>query len=119
MRLCSLIPAPGAPSRKYFGVLAAGAKARSQVVPKPTVRREKHKHGDSKTPALPVAGPVKWADLLKRVWGLDSLDCPRCHGRMTPMAIIQDRAEARRFLAHLGELTEHARARAPPDAEAA
>ena len=83
------------------------------------MRREKHKHGDSKTPALPVATPVNWADLLKRVWNLDALECPSCHGRMTATAIIQDRALAVRFLAHLGELTEHARARAPPDVEAA
>jgi hypothetical protein len=26
MRLCSLIPAPGHPTRKYFGILAGGSK---------------------------------------------------------------------------------------------
>ena len=33
-RLTSLIPAPGAPLRKYFGVLAGSAKERRSIVRK-------------------------------------------------------------------------------------
>ncbi|MEW5852770.1 MAG: transposase [Myxococcota bacterium] len=38
MRLCSLIPAPGRPTRKYFGVLAPRAKLRADMVPRVTAR---------------------------------------------------------------------------------
>jgi len=58
--------------------------------------------------------------LLKRVWGLDALDCPRCHARMTAVAVIEDPAEIARYLAHCGQATVHGRARGPPvDADAA
>jgi len=119
MRLSSLIPAPRHPTRKFFGILASGAKDRRRVVPKPTQRREKHAHPETGTPGPPVASPVKWADLLRRVWGLDALDCPRCHGRMTPIAVIENPEEVARYLAHTGQLTVHRRARAPPLADAA
>ena len=52
MRLASLIPPPHHPTRKYFGILAAGAKERSLVVPKPTTRKIAHcaKDGNRKHP---------------------------------------------------------------------
>ena len=115
MRLCSLIPAPGTPMRMYFGVLAAGAKWRRRVVPNPTHRRGT-KHGDK--PA-PVQSPVKWADLLKRVWGMDALACPKCKARMTAMAVVEDPGEVARYLAHTGEGTVYPRMRGPPEEHAA
>ena len=71
-RLCSLIPAPGVPTRKYFGVLCGAAKERKHIVPQPTARKGKH-CGDDEKP--PVQSPVKWHELLRRVWGLDALAC--------------------------------------------
>jgi len=63
---------------------------------------------------------MKWSELLKRVWDLDALDCPRCHARMTAVAVIEDPAEIARYLAHTGQATVHGRARGPPvDADAA
>ena len=85
-RLCSLIPAPGHPTRKYFGVLAGGARNRKLVVPKPTHRKRGHAHPQQPTP---TASPVKWAELLRRVWGLDALECKKCKGRMTAMAVVR------------------------------
>ena len=115
MRLCSLIPAPGTPMRTYFGVLAAGARWRRHVVPSPTHRRGT-KHGDK--PA-PVQSPVKWAELLKRVWGIDALACPKCNARMTAMAVVEDPGEVARYLAHTGEATLYPRMRGPPEEHAA
>jgi len=74
--------------------------------------------GDGNSPG-PVASPVKWAELLCRVWGLDALDCPRCHGRMAPIAVVENPEEAARYLAHTAQLTVHSRARAPPLVDAA
>jgi hypothetical protein len=55
---------------------------------------------------------VDWATLLRRSHDLDVLECPRCHGRLRPMAVVRDKAQARRFLAHL-TLPHEPRALAP------
>jgi len=112
MRLCSLIPAPGHPTRKYFGILAGAAKDRKLVVPKPTHRKRAHAHPDR---VAPTASPVKWAELLKRVWGIDALECPKCGGRMTALAVVEDAAEVARYLANTGQATVYQRSQAPPD----
>ena len=39
--------------------------------------------------------------LLRRVWGVDALKCPRCEGPMKFIATIHDRAVIVRILAHL------------------
>ena len=44
-----------------------------------------------------------WATLLRRSHHIDVLDCPRCHGRLRPLAVVRDTAQARRFLAHLAQ----------------
>ena len=44
---------------------------------------------------------VDRATLLRRVWGVDALKCPRCEGAMKFIATIHDRAVIVRILAHL------------------
>jgi hypothetical protein len=112
MRLTSLIPAPGHPTRKYFGILAGGAKDRKNVVPQATHRKRGHSHPDK---IGPVQSPVKWADLLKRIWGMDALECPKCGATMSAMAVMQDAAEIARYLGHVGQSTVFERARGPPE----
>src|SRR5438876_7773028 len=56
-------------------------------------------------------GPEKprdwaWADLMRRVFDLDVLACPRCGGRMTLIATIEARDVNRTILGHLGLPTE-------------
>jgi len=58
----------------------------------------------------------RWADLLRRVFALDVLACPRCGGRMRVLATIDDPAVIRRILAHLElPLDEPPLAPAPSD----
>jgi len=45
---------------------------------------------------------LDWAKLMKRTWGLDVLACPRCNGKMTVIALIDDERVARKILRHLG-----------------
>ena len=45
---------------------------------------------------------LEWATLLKRVFALDVLTCPRCEGPMRLIAFIDDEHIARRILEHLG-----------------
>ncbi len=82
------------------------------MVPKATHRKRAHAHPDHVTP---TASPVKWAELLKRVWGIDALKCPKCDGRMTALAVVEDAAEVARYLAHTGRATVYQRAQAPSD----
>ena len=43
--------------------------------------------------------------MLKCVWGLDALECARCKGRMTAMAVVENPAAIARYLAHTGQTT--------------
>ncbi len=43
-----------------------------------------------------------WAELMKRVWALDVLECPRCQGRMRILAAISPPDATRKILNCLG-----------------
>jgi hypothetical protein len=77
------------------------------------------------SPAVPppesrqLAGPryrVPWAELLRKVFALDVMECPRCAGRLELLAFIVDGGVARRILDHLALASRSpplARARSP------
>ncbi len=72
----------------------------------------------SPDPALPPAGAPRsrhrsWAELLRRVFAVDVLACPRCGGRMRVIALIDDPSVVRRILAHLGILGDASPPRGP------
>jgi hypothetical protein len=70
-----------------------------------------------KTSPPPRARRLDWAALLARVWSIDVLECPRCHGRMRVIAALSEAAVVSKVLAHLGlptTLPQPAPARAPP-----
>jgi hypothetical protein len=46
---------------------------------------------------------------------LDALECPRCKGRMTAMAVVENPEAIARYLVHTGQATVHPRAQAPPN----
>ena len=46
---------------------------------------------------------IDWASLLKRIHGVDVLQCPRCHGRLEICAAVTEPENIRRVLGHLGE----------------
>ena len=47
-----------------------------------------------------------WAELMRRSLGLDVLACPRCDGRLTLTALIEDTAVIAPVLRHLGLPTD-------------
>ena len=87
-RLCSLVPRPEANTTLYFGVLAPNSKLRERVVPGPEQARR-------------VRPDSSWAALMKHSFGLDTMKCPRCDGRLKFVAVLHDRKEVRRLLEHL------------------
>ena len=63
---------------------------------------------------------LSWAALLARVWQIDADLCPRCGGRMKPVAALTEPASIRHYLAGVGLPTEPpaiAAARPPPQQE--
>jgi hypothetical protein len=96
-RLAALIPPPRANTIRFHGVFAPASKLRSKVVP----MTEASEH---ETPAAEKPGKDRlgWAELIKRVFGTDVLECGKCGGRMEVMAAITERAAIRRILRHLG-----------------
>jgi len=44
----------------------------------------------------------KWRELIKKVWEIDPLECPRCGREMKMIALIDDRAVIERILRSLG-----------------
>jgi hypothetical protein len=68
----------------------------------------------------PVAGVlarISLADLMRRTFGIDVLECPRCGGRLRLMALIEQAHTMERILRLLGLLTDRPEprsARAPP-----
>lgn len=45
---------------------------------------------------------LRWRDLLRRIFAIDALVCPRCLGPMTVIAYITDVAVVSKILTHLG-----------------
>src|SRR5213593_3135275 len=61
------------------------------------------------TPVCRHGRNYTWAELMKRVWALDVLECPRCQGRMQILAAIHSPDAIGKILDCLGLLS-----RAPP-----
>ena len=139
-RLAALIPPPRAHLLTYHGILAPGASHRDRVVP------ELHENvGEDagsglagcghdaaaaelrvdlragRTPRSKRGGTRRtyysWAQLMRRVFGIDVLLCDRCGGRRKVLTFLTDPDVIGRILLHLGEpveLPEVAPARSPP-----
>jgi type IV secretion system protein VirD4 len=124
-RLAAILPAPRLALRRQLGVFSPGSPDRRKIMPAPAPREGCH-------PKSSAPARVRWADLLRRVWHIDALRgaCPpsnklggrdRCGGRLRPVALVQDLAEAERYLRARGDFTPlpgPARSRGPPAAAA-
>ena len=69
------------------------------------------------TEAVPEVLPLgearrRWAELLRRLYGVDPLACPACGGAMRLLAVITEGAVIDRILAHVRRARGDAR-RAP------
>jgi len=124
-KLVPLIPRPRAHVVRYHGILGPAAKDRAKVVPC-SAPREYGRPDSIAAPReidpgrVPRFNRLPWATLLKRVFLVDVLECPKCKGRMKILAAVIAPASVRRILKHLGLPSEtpslHA-ARPPPQVE--
>jgi hypothetical protein len=109
-RVTSHIPTKGQVLQRYYGwyssrqrgsrrTAAAGDAARPVVTvdPEPEAVREARR---------------RWAELLRRIFEVDPLRCPRCGEAMRVVAFITDPRIIDRILDHLQRT--HRRPRAPP-----
>jgi len=123
-KLVALIPAPRRNLIRYHGVLAAHARLRQRVVAQ-AKRPSEPEPPDSAAgspPPGPTAAPrpgryLSWAELLRRVFEIDVLECPACGGRMRILATLTEETSIASFLRGIGvssEVPRFAPARSPP-----
>ena len=93
-RLLPLVPRPRKHTIRFHGILAPAAGFRSKVVPTPLATPI------SKEPGVRQPSPYRlpWAELLKRVFIVDALECRRCHGRMRIVSAVIEPGAVRRIL---------------------
>ncbi len=122
-RLCGIIPPPRRHLVTYSGIFGPAAKDRTKLralVPE----CEDTVASPCSTPTAaqrPPAGRLPWADLLRRVFAADVLQCP-CGGRRSIIAVVTDPTVARTLLVALDlphEPSAFAPARDPPQVELA
>ena len=133
-KLAALTPRPRINVVLYHGILAPHARARARAVarhpalsagdplpapeetgtdsdhiPEPgrLANPDREPPPEESRPGHPErARDWAWADLMRRVFDLDVLACPRCGGRMTVIATIEAGEVMRTILRHLGLPTE-------------
>ena len=125
-RLAALVPPPRFNITRFYGVLAPASSLRPSIVPKDkttiaathpgcSVRIETMTTEEAETKQTRGKKPrnYSWAQLLKRVFELDILVCPRCGGRMRVLCAINSQPAIQKILACIGLPS-----RAPPIARA-
>ncbi len=122
-RLATLTPRPRINLILHYGVLAPRAAWRADVVRfgEPVGSHENSPPEDSRDAAgagdPPPAANGLWAEFIRRSFGFDVLECPRCGGRLQLIAVIEDPAVIERILRHPGlptDIPEARPARPPP-----
>jgi len=119
-KIAAIIPRPHINLVIYNGVLAPNAKLRKQVVAYGRETDSEPENEDNQDKEESKPRHYKWADLMKRVFDLDVLCCPKCSGRLKLLALIEDPAVIKKILKHLNlptELPSTCPARAPPKQE--
>ncbi|UCE62832.1 MAG: transposase, partial [Nitrospirota bacterium] len=79
-RLAALVPRPRLHLIRFHGVLAPNAALRPQIVPGPPDQVSAPAGADGETPSASTRARLSWAQLLKRVFGIDIAFCSHCGG---------------------------------------
>ena len=111
------MPPPRVNLIRYHGILAPAARHRAAVVPTKddTETCEHHDPSETVRPA-PRPRNYSWAELMRRVFAIDVLECPSCGGRMRILAAIHALGAIRAILECVG-LPARPPPVSPPDPE--
>ncbi len=117
-KLAALVPPPRFNLVRYHGLLAPAAGWRSLVIPSVPVSTDPLPHPDCearkqfidldttnpqcKSRCPPRPRNYSWAELMRRIWSIDVLQCPRCGARMRILAAIHAPDAIRKILDCLG-----------------
>jgi hypothetical protein len=130
-KLAALVPPPRVNLVRYHGILAPAARFRSRVVPFTSVAGPEAPEGESasgsqvsgsglapidESSAKPRPRNYSWAELMRRVFEVDVLECPECGSTMRILAAIHPPAASRAILDCLG-LPSRAPPISPPVSE--
>ncbi len=121
-RLAALVPRPGKNLVRYQGVLAPKARDRAEIV---AAARAAGDDGGEPPKALVAPVPPKartgryllWHELLRRVFEIDVLCCPKCGGRLRLLSTVHNGFSARRYLQGVSAQSPPAEARPTPGPE--
>jgi Putative transposase/Transposase zinc-binding domain len=97
-------PSPAAPRFVAPDEPRSNPSARGADVSRTGSGEDPSSTGKSETPEKPR--DWKWAELMRRVFDLDVLKCPRCGGRMAVIATIEAADVLTKILGHLGLPTD-------------
>jgi hypothetical protein len=100
-RLAALVPPPRMHLTRYHGVFAPHSRLRAAITPGGRGPGGKGAEEGAAKPPTPRHVAMRWAQRLKRVFGIGIEACARCHGRLRVIASIEDPAVIARILAHL------------------
>lgn len=98
-KVVALIPAPRTNQIRFHGLFSPGAAWRKQIV-KGAGRLKPAAGKDKVCPEL-LRRRMTWAELMKRTWAIDVLQC-HCGGRREVIALIKAGPTAEKILAHVG-----------------
>jgi len=91
-RLVSLVPYPRKNLVRYHGFLGPNAHVRTEILGISGRTAE--------NPSLKISRP-SFVELMSKVFGIDLLQCPRCHSRMQIISYIHDRRVVKKILESL------------------
>ena len=114
-RLAALVPRPRVNLTRYHGVFAPNSAHRALVTKAGRGKgRASAARAESRTPAERGAA-MRWAQRLKRVFGIDIETCAGCGGTMRIIACIEDPLAIKAILAYLAGKARQVHApRLPP-----
>ncbi len=107
-RLAALIPAPYTHMIRYHGIFANHSRLRPHLPTPPALRcsaagtgEAAGEESESTSPSPRRRAPLRWAQLLRRVFSIDALRCPRCSAPMVILAFLSDPPVVSKILRHL------------------
>ena len=102
-RLAALVPPPRRHLTRYHGVLAPHSSLRALITPAGRGKGSKSTASTAQgaeQSGLPRHVALRWAQRLKRVFGIEIEACARCGARLKIVASIEDPGAIARILAH-------------------